>query len=78
MQSKDTRLLKHPVVQMLLEQKLKKFGWFLYYINLLKYLLLVSLLMTLILLLPNPNSVECEDKEGDLDNSFLLISVIFI
>ena len=60
MLSKDTRLLKHPVVQMLLDKKLKRFGWLIYYVNLLMYLLLVSLLMAFILLLPNPNSMKCK------------------
>lgn len=60
MLSNDTRLLKHPVVQALLETKLRRFGWLLYYSNLLAYLVLVSLLTAFILLLPNPRDAECQ------------------
>jgi len=66
MLSKDTRLLRHPVVLMLLDKKLKQFGWLLYYLNLLMYLLLVSLLMAFIILLPNPNSIKCELLEKQI------------
>ncbi len=60
MLSNNPRLLKHPVVQALLKKKLKKFGWLLYYSNLLLYILLVSLLTAFILILPNPQDPKCQ------------------
>ncbi len=60
MLSNDSRLLKHPVVQALLEKKLTRFGWLLYYSNLLVYLLLISFLTAFILILPNPQDPKCQ------------------
>ncbi len=60
MLSNDPHLLKHPVVLALLEKKLKRFGWLLYYSNLLIYILLVSLLTAFILILPNPQDPKCQ------------------
>ncbi len=60
MLSNDPHLLKHPVVQILLDKKLKMFGWLLYYSNLLAYIVFAMLLTAFILLVPNPQNPKCQ------------------
>lgn len=59
-ESKNPRLIKHPVVLVLLEKKLNTFGWPFYYLNLLLYSCFLALLIALLFLMPNPQSQECK------------------
>ena len=68
MMNSDSNLLHHPVVLALLDVKLWQFGWPLYYLNLLIYILQLSLLTAFILLLPNPQDPQCQ---------WMLVNVVF-
>ncbi|XP_064390866.1 transient receptor potential cation channel subfamily A member 1 homolog [Halichondria panicea] len=56
---KELDLLKHPVVGSLFHYKWKRFGIIGYVVNLLTYVVFLSLLTAFALLVPNPQSPQC-------------------
>ena len=60
MLSNEERLLQHPLVQALLNKKLSKFFWLVYFINFSSLFGLFIILMLFILYVPNPRSAKCK------------------
>ena len=74
---KDPKLLTHPLVKSLLHKKWNEFGW-LFYLDLLIYILFVVSLTAFALLLPNPQIEQCESNVGINLQTLFTISVLNI
>ena len=60
MLSNEERLLQNPLVQALLNKKLSKFFWLVYFSNFLTFFALFIALILFILYVPNPRSAKCK------------------
>ena len=57
--NKHLKLLRHPLVGSLIDHKWNKFGFYIYYLNLISYIVFLTFLTTFALIIENPRSQPC-------------------